>query len=254
MPSSDLDPIARSTLTRIVVEQLRGRVESGVWKPGDKLPSERELMAQLGVGRSAIREALQALAMMNLIETQHGRGSYVAGDTNGAVQALLRTARRSEEESIQELLEFRRFLECETAALAARRRTNDDLRRLEQALVETRRTIDDGRPILLSDLAFHRALATAAHNFVLERVYKSTSDLLRHVRTRTAHLRERDEPALAFHTAIYEAVLRQDAVEAARHMAEHLHDFAVTLAGGPKVGDAARNTLLCTASHWDAPS
>lgn len=230
MSLSHPNPLARPSLTHAVVERIQQQIQLGVLKPGEKLPSEKELMARFGVGRSVIREALQGLAMMNLIETRQGRGSFVTGDLNGAVEALLRTARRSERESIHELLEFRRFLECEIARLATQRRTEDDLVRMQDALHETRHAIDTGNSILPSDLAFHRALATAAHNFVLERVYRSTSDLLRHIRTRTEHLREHDEPALAFHTAIFEAVRQQDGELAARRMEEHLDDFASALA------------------------
>lgn len=228
--SMRLDPIARVSLTATVVSRLQEQIQNGVLKPGDKLPSERELMASLGVGRSTMREALQSLAMMNLIEIIPGRGSFVSGDQDGAIRYLLSTARRSEEDSVRELLEFRRFLECEISALAAQRRTESDLDRLQLALQNTQRAMDNGQNILEQDLEFHSALADAAHNFVLKRVYRSTSDLLRYVRTKTMHVAETDIRAIRYHTAIFEAVLRQDPERARQDMSEHLDDFATTVA------------------------
>jgi GntR family transcriptional repressor for pyruvate dehydrogenase complex len=154
----------------------------------------------------------------------------VAGDQNGAIRNLLSTARRSEEDSVRELLEFRRFLECEISALAAQRRTEADLERLQQALQNTQRAMASGQNILEPDLAFHSALADAAHNFVLKRVYRSTSDLLRYVRTKTMHVAATDVKAIRFHTAIFDAVREQHPQEARQHMSEHLDDFAATVA------------------------
>jgi GntR family transcriptional regulator, transcriptional repressor for pyruvate dehydrogenase complex len=172
--ASLLKPVAPKTITDQVAEQLRQLINTGEYKAGDRIPSERELASRLGVGRPAVREALRELKAQGLLIAGRGpQGTNVAHLPSPSFAAPLSPLLGAGAERMAELMEIRSAVEIEAAGLAARRATIEDLHRLSILAV--------GPGKLLSpddDAAFHAAIAQATHNALFERVIREPVDLL----------------------------------------------------------------------------
>jgi GntR family transcriptional regulator, transcriptional repressor for pyruvate dehydrogenase complex len=163
-----LQPVERQTLATAVLRQLLEFIEGGGLCPGDALPPQYELARTLGVSRTVLREAMQGLASVGVVEIRPGSGCYVKeqrplSDADALVEAYTH-------ESALEVIEARLAIEVELAGLAARRATPDDIERMEVSLARIRRTAARGRPTYQLTAEFHRLLARAAHNGVLYRL------------------------------------------------------------------------------------
>ncbi|WP_207229411.1 FadR/GntR family transcriptional regulator [Ktedonosporobacter rubrisoli] len=167
----------KSTLVTQVIAQMKGLIEEGEWVVGTRIPPEPELVKQLGVSRNTVREAVQALVHMGLLETRQGDGTYVRSQSElGAT--LMRRLRRS---GVEETLEVRHCLEREAARLAALRRSDEDVQILRLCLklhdeAMRCRNIED---FLSADLALHHAIVAAAHNSVMLDLYDHMSEAVR---------------------------------------------------------------------------
>jgi DNA-binding FadR family transcriptional regulator len=160
-----------------VIRQLRERLALGLYTVGEKLPSEGELMAQFGVGRSTIREAIRAIAHTGMLEVRQGDGTYVR-TLQPADEPLAQRLRRAR---VVEVHEVRRALELEMARLAALRRDETDVERMRAALHARRAAAarGDHAALLDADVAFHLAVATATRNAVLADLYRAFAAALR---------------------------------------------------------------------------
>jgi GntR family transcriptional regulator, transcriptional repressor for pyruvate dehydrogenase complex len=169
-----LKPVVPRTITDQVAEQLRQLISCGEYKPGDRLPSERELATRLGVGRPAVREALRELKAHGLLVVGRGaQGTNVAKLPAPSFTDHMAPLLGSGAERMAELMEIRSAVEIEAAGLAARRATMEDLHRLS--------ILASGPARLLSpedDAAFHAAIAQATHNALFEQVIREPVDLL----------------------------------------------------------------------------
>ena len=143
-----------------VVARLRQQITSQVWPVGSRIPTEPELVRQLGVARNTVREAVRALAHNGLLDIRHGSGTYVVATSE--LEGVMR--RRFAAVGERDLVDVRDALEVAAARLAALRRTEEDLRRMNGLL--------DGGP------AFHRALVAASHNEALITLYSDLTELL----------------------------------------------------------------------------
>jgi DNA-binding FadR family transcriptional regulator len=162
-PALTLRPIPRSKLAETAASQLLDEIRVKKLPPGTRMPSERQLMGALGVGRSTIREAINGLAMLGVLEIRHGQGAFVANPDAGlsAPSAIALALARG---VTRDLFEARRLVEPETARLAAERRTETDLREMEQALDDHAEAIRNGTPAVEPSVRFHLSIAEAAHN------------------------------------------------------------------------------------------
>lgn len=167
----------RASLVDQVIDQLKEQITSASWAMNAKIPTETVLAEQLGVGRNTVREAVRALTHAGLLECRQGDGTYVRA-TSELSGAMLRRLRQAEQ---LEILEVRRALEVESARLAATRRNDDDILRIEAALAERDRAWEQGDPeaFVESDLDFHMAVMHATHNLVLIDLYEDFSAALR---------------------------------------------------------------------------
>jgi DNA-binding FadR family transcriptional regulator len=167
----------RASLVDQVIDQLKEQITSGWWQMHGKIPTETVLAEQLGVGRNTVREAVRALTHAGLLECRQGDGTYVRA-TSELSGAMLRRLRQAEQ---LEILEVRRALEVESARLAATRRDEDDILRIEAALADRDRAWENGDPeeFVEADLAFHMAVMHATHNLVLIDLYEDFSAALR---------------------------------------------------------------------------
>jgi GntR family transcriptional regulator, transcriptional repressor for pyruvate dehydrogenase complex len=172
--AAQLKPIQPQKLYVIAANRLAEQIKAGVWTPGARLPSERELSDTLGISRASVREALRALESIGILYSKRGAGHFVA-EQSGAIpknEALISLVDQGDP---QELMEARRALEPEVARLAAIYRDIDDLERLYEALERMQQLEADNlfEEYLEADFEFHLLIGYATHNPVvidLERV------------------------------------------------------------------------------------
>jgi GntR family transcriptional repressor for pyruvate dehydrogenase complex len=172
------EAIRKSTAPEMVVEQLLCKIRSGEIPPGSRLPSQRDLALSFGVGRSSIREALNALAVMGHLDVQQGRGTFVSSRMPGTDPSLQKLKAALKAGSLLDVIELRETLECKAAELAAERIESRQLVRLKQALREMEESANDYRRFFKADLEFHTILSEATVNrvfsemlsFLLEKV------------------------------------------------------------------------------------
>ncbi|PRX98713.1 FadR/GntR family transcriptional regulator [Allonocardiopsis opalescens] len=208
-----LESAQRTGLVEQVIAQLREQIARGEWAVGDRIPTEPELAAQLGVGRNTVREAVRALAHAGLLEIRQGSGTFVraTSELEGALRRRVARAR------MREALEVRRALELEAARLAARRRTDDDLRRLDDAMRRRTEALSAGAiPAFVdADVAVHRGVVAAAHNGLLSELYDHFGSALRD--SILSSIGERlDESDRLDHQGLVDAVRARDPEAAAR--------------------------------------
>lgn len=226
-----LSPIPRVPLTESVIHRLRDLVSSGRYQPGDKLPSERVLREELGVGRSTVREALRALEVLGLIELRQGSGAFVrAGDGEASSGPPFADWADRHRWRIEESVEARIAIEPEAAALAALKRDESDLQRMREQLdaFELALANQDLTTMVLADVALHEAIA-AAGNPLLASILRSMS--VQGVDSRRTSLARSDRrgSVAGRHRAIVDAIEEADPRLAARTMELHLVDFATEL-------------------------
>jgi GntR family transcriptional repressor for pyruvate dehydrogenase complex len=164
-------------LAESVAQQLLREIREKQLPQGTRLPSERDLMASMGVGRSTIREAINGLAMLGVVEIRHGQGAFVADSAAGSsITPVL--ARALAHGVTEDLFEARRLIEVHVARLAAERRTESDLRELEEALSDYEAAMREGRLAVEASVRFHMKIAEAAHSELLAGFVASMGEIL----------------------------------------------------------------------------
>ncbi|WP_137726025.1 FadR/GntR family transcriptional regulator [Prescottella subtropica] len=166
--------LRRGPLVPQVEALFRGRIESGDWALGDRLPSETDLAVELGVGRSSVREAVRLLVRDGLLDVRHGVGTFVVEALDDAT--LERTLRRAR---LLEVLEVRRALEVEAARSAAERARPEDLADLRRQVAERHARRESGaEAFVTADLDFHRSVVALARNSVLTALFDTVRPIL----------------------------------------------------------------------------
>ncbi len=207
-------PVKIPQLHAEVQAQIRTLIDNGILKPGQTLPSERELASQLGVSRNSLREALRVLEARGIVITRHGVGRTIreTGPVRGGSES---PSNALETATIVEVLEVREALEWKAVALACVRATDEQLRQIEisaEAGGEWEHT-----------LAFHAAIAAAAHNYVLEQIIVDQLVLLDALRQRDRYPSPRDVTSLiAEHREIATAIKARDVTRSLALIKEHL--------------------------------
>ncbi|QXE37543.1 FadR family transcriptional regulator [Streptomyces sp. GMY02] len=167
----------RSALSDQVITELRSQITSGEWPVGSRIPTEPELVEQLGVARNTVREAVRALAHNGLLDIRQGSGTYVIATSElaGVMHRRFAGADR------RDIAEVRSTLESSAARMAAERRTERDLRQLETLLArrEEAWAARDLERFVAADSTLHMAVVSASHNDVLTALYADLNHLLR---------------------------------------------------------------------------
>jgi DNA-binding FadR family transcriptional regulator len=216
-----LQPVEKQTLAKVVMQRLVEYIQGGSLRPGDVLPSQHELARQLSVSRPVLREAMQGLASVGLIEIRPGSGCYV-GDPHRLTdpESLFEACTH---EAALEVLEARMVVEVEMAGLAAQRATEDDFRQMEVILRRLKRTVQRRQPTSQITSDFHQALSRAGHNAVL---YKMSQMLTRPRLAQGIRVEHALPDIMAgeydSHLALYQAVRSRDPLLARRALREHL--------------------------------
>jgi len=174
----NLGPVLRGTsLSDQVIARLRMQITSGAWPVGSRIPTEPELVAQLGVARNTVREAVRALAHNGLLDIRQGSGTWVIATSElaGVMQRRFAAANPAD------VTELRGTLEAAAAGFAARRRTDEDLRRLDDLLAQREQAWASGDrdAFVDADTAFHQAVVAASHNEVLMELYADLGQVIR---------------------------------------------------------------------------
>ena len=161
-----IEPVEQLTAYKLVVDRLRRVIHLGTFGPGDRLPSERDLAEQLGVSRMTVREAIRVLQTQGYVETRRGAAGGLVVIANQQEGESLRRHLREEWKHFEDVLDFRVANERAVARLAATRREEEDLRKLEEA-VEHMRSSQSLWQFRRADSTFHLAVAEAAKNTLL---------------------------------------------------------------------------------------
>lgn len=217
-----LGPLPSGTPVSEVARRLMDLFTSGSVAAGTRLPPERHLATTLGVGRSAVREALAALEILGIVDVRAGSGTYLRGSASELLPQTLRWGLLIGERRTAELLEVREGLEIHIARLAAVRAGADAVARLERDLGRMCDAVTDLTAFAKADLDFHHALADAAGNETLTDHVHVIRSLLQVYADRAVHERAHAEQAVAEHGAILDAIRAQDAGGAAAAMAVHM--------------------------------
>lgn len=216
-------PLRHERRYELVAGQIQQLISSGALKPGDKLPAERDLCRQLGVGRSSIRDAVRVLETMGILEARHGHGTVVRDQAAEALVVPLRTARRRE--VVRELLEVRRMLEPSLAARAAKNATAAEIAHMQSILARHERKLRRGEQAIEEDSQFHYSIALAARNGVVLKVLDVLMDQLIESRSRSLQVPGRAERSYAGHRAILRAIEKRDAKAAEAAVRRHLEEI-----------------------------
>ncbi len=198
-------------------------IASGDLKPGQRLPSERELCKDFGAGRSSLREALRCLSIVGVLNARVGEGTTVAADGGKFLGKIIEWRMITEKHDIENLLEVRIGLEGVAAANAASRATQKDIERLEQLLSQMKEAIHDRKEFASLDLEFHITLAKASGNaFLIDLVSMIRSQLARGL-TKVLLLPNAIPLSLKEHVAVFDGIKRRDPESASAAMHAHLH-------------------------------
>jgi DNA-binding FadR family transcriptional regulator len=203
---TDIAPLIKRSLVDQALEQLRRRITEGKWAIGERLPTEPELSAELGISRNTVREAMRVLAFCGLIEIRQGDGSYLRSMTDplGAMRALSHC-------TLEQAQETRQILEVEAIGLAALRRTEADLSALRDALKASAELYHgDLEAYISADLVFHKHLVDAAHNPALSELYQYFSAIVAAQLRQTLNISPRRQAVFDLHIALLDAVEQQD--------------------------------------------
>ncbi len=219
-----LTAVESRRLYRQIADQIAALIDSGEYKPGSRLPPERDLAKQLGVSRPSVREALIALEVEGYVEVRVGSGVYVLGRRAPAAAPL------PADSGPFELIKARWIIESECAALAARSATKAQVRAIEEALDAMARDKDQGTMPLHNDREFHLRVAEASGNSALVLVVQTLWDQ----RTGPLFLRLEHhfdtpglwEVAIREHREVLQAIVKKDASAARAAMRRHMDHAA----------------------------
>lgn len=218
-----LSPVQFQKPADLIIRQIKNLLSSGALKAGDRLPPERELAEQLGVGRGHVREALRKLEFYGILQTFPQSGTVVASLGAGALDRLICNLLDLDRDDIKALTETRGILEIHSAQLAAQRASKAEIADIKAALEAFRVEVQAGRPAVEEDLLFHLAIARSAHNPVMSSLIGlMTPDIIRLHKAARVCEGGRASSALQEHVKIFAAIADHDPKAATMAMSEHV--------------------------------
>lgn len=221
-----LKAVSRTTLAEQVALQLAEMISDAHWAPGKKLPTESALCESLHVGRSTLREALKSLAFVGMVRMRAGDGTYVAEGSSRLLDRVMAKGLLKTRKDLADVCETRVLLETELAALAAKRATASDLKRLRALGAQMQASLAvEGKPYIQLDVEFHLAIAEASHNSVLQRLLADIRELLTEWIAKSQAFPGDLDSAQEHHTRILNSILKGNAESARREMRHHIETF-----------------------------
>jgi DNA-binding FadR family transcriptional regulator len=225
-PAQPSEKIQRRKLSDEILDRLLQMIERGEVDPGGDLPSERDLMVRFGVGRPAVREALQALAAMGIVRIQHGeRARLVSLGPETILEKIGRTVRhllQTSPELREHLREARLAFESGMARLAARNCSPEDVDALRAALDKQRSACGNAARFVAADISFHRAIAAVSRNPIYIAVSQALLEWVFEHYPRLLRVPGVEDLTLQEHEAIVDGIAAHDENRAVRTLAAHL--------------------------------
>ncbi len=223
----DTTPIIRRKLADEVRDRLLIMIRGGEFHPGDQLPSERTLMERFGVGRPAVREALQSLGTAGLIEINHGERARIAIPDTASMfdrigQTMLHLLQTSPK-TLEDLKDARVLFEAGMTKLAANNATAEDIENLETLIEKQQSAIANSAEFVSFDMAFHTAIASISRNSVCKMLSEAMLDWLFHFRRDLLRIPGSEIITMAEHRRIVKAIAAHDVEEAEKAMTDHLN-------------------------------
>ncbi len=222
-------PLEKSSLSDDLVERLVQTIRSGVYKPGDRLPSIMDMARSFGVGHPTLREALKKLEVIGIVEIKHGSGVYVRNGEDLLLFSNPVFYGHVTKKLLLDLIEARLPVEVTTVGLAATEADAEHLERMAELLGEAEANLDDAAVLTTTNMAFHREIAVASGNSVLAQIL----DVLTHLFQREQRVildiygsREKDHQE---HLGILDALGQRNPVLAQAHMETHLNGVRAVL-------------------------
>ncbi len=216
-----IHPVKKLNISDQVYEQLKEQLINGVWKQGDKIPSENELVALFDVSRVTVRQALSKLITLGLLETRQGEGTFVKEITPGVYMKELIPYIYLNKDSFREVLEFRLVVEVETAGIAAQKITEKDIARLERCLNRMIKYKDELEKYVYEDLHFHMIIAKSTQNTLIIQVNNIVREIIREtIKNVTEEIGI--EVGLKYHKLLIDSFKLRDSEMAKNMMREHL--------------------------------
>ena len=207
-----------------IISQIRDLINYKNLEPGDKLPSERMLSEKFGVSRSNIRETIQKLEFYGLLKSMTQSGTFVANIGGVALNGMIDDILRLEDPDFKSLVETRILLELKISALAAVRRSESDLKQIEEALQAYSEKVLNGQDAVQEDLLFHLAIAKAAGNSTLNTLMLMiTPEIITNFETYHVCDKNQARAGIQEHTDIFEAIKEQDPIKVKEKMNIHFN-------------------------------
>ncbi len=239
-----MEAVKHVSISQQVETQLIHLLESGQYQPGEKLPTEMELCRSLGVGRGTVREAFRSLQARGYVEIKPGRGAFAAeqlpGEELGPIEWLVRN-----EKQLLDAIEIRRGLEPMAARLMAEIGDAEAAERLAQLHEQFLAAVQEKNTERIAELddAFHSAIVDGSSNRLLRAINKHISQELETFRSKTFQFPQNIKNAVAPHTAILQAIQKQDAASAEAAMRAHLDKVQEDLQENIAASPSLENTL-----------
>ncbi|MCA1323147.1 FadR/GntR family transcriptional regulator [Herbaspirillum sp. alder98] len=225
------DPIVQKSISEQVAQRLLTMIRSGLLKPDQQLPPERELAAMLGVGRPAVREAIRGLALLGLLRIRQGEGTFVSSLETRELLEPLEMIIDLNPGTLEALFDARLIIETGVAALAATHMDDSELQRLVRNVEDEARLLSDPVAFAAADVEFHEAIIEACDNPFLQSIAGSLYMLGKKSRTITSRIPATLERSLQDHREILDALQARDPQRASDAMRSHLQHVRAAYRG-----------------------
>jgi GntR family transcriptional regulator, transcriptional repressor for pyruvate dehydrogenase complex len=215
-------PVQKNSISDDIVQQIMKQISTGDLRPGQRLPSERELCKSFDAGRSSLREALRCLSIMGVLTARVGEGTSVATSGGKFLETVMQWRFITEKYDIKNLMELRIALEGLAAASSAERASSEDIQGLEDLVDRMEAAVGDAKRFGALDLDFHLGLARASQNQVIFDLVSLIRGQLARALSTVLILPQARPRSLEEHTAILKAVKRRNPEAARKAMQAHL--------------------------------
>lgn len=222
----------RFSLIDSIVKEIKDKIISGELKDGDKLGSQDDLANTMGVSRASLREALNRLSLMGLIETRQGSGTFVKGVKPVDFMKSLSSLLIMDQASAAELLDARLHIEPAVAALAANNSTEEDIKKIKVILDSLENDFSKGDldSYITRDVQYHMIIAESSKNRVLAKVVEIIRDILRQfIHKFFLAMPSSVSISMEYHKKIYEAIQQHNPIAARKHMEEHIRSLIIRI-------------------------
>ncbi len=222
--SNPANPEKSGTTSEEVVLHLRGMVQRGELRPGDRLPPERNLAKSLGVSRPTLRAGIRSLAAVGVLQSRQGAGTFVVGADGppSLDSSPLRLMAALHGFTTREMFEARQSIEMAMAGLAAERASGDQMASMAEELAGMYASLDEPEQYLVHDMRFHQSVAAASGNRILTALMNMVATILLDVRSKTVKRAKDLKESAEMHRQIYRAIRDRNPEAARDAMRDHL--------------------------------